>query len=61
MSESRLQWGGSFVMRDGQIIVMGASHGIGAAIAADLAHHGFTIVALSRSAIYLDGGQGMQH
>ncbi len=36
-------------MRDGQIIVTGASRGIGAAIAADLARRGFTVAALSRS------------
>ena len=36
-------------MREGQIIVTGASRGIGAAIAADLDRRGFTIAALSRS------------
>jgi NAD(P)-dependent dehydrogenase (short-subunit alcohol dehydrogenase family) len=36
-------------MRDGQIIVTGASRGIGAAIAADLARRGFAVVGLSRS------------
>ena len=36
-------------MPEGQIIVTGASRGIGAAIAAELASRGFTVAALSRS------------
>lgn len=36
-------------MREGQIIVTGASKGIGAAIAADLDGRGFPVVCLSRS------------
>lgn len=36
-------------MADGQIIVTGASKGIGAAIAAELAGRGFSVVCLSRS------------
>jgi len=36
-------------MADGQIIVTGASRGIGAAIAVELAARGFTVAALSRS------------
>ncbi len=36
-------------MPDGQIIVTGASRGIGAAIATDLARRGFAVVGLSRS------------
>jgi len=36
-------------MRDGQVIVTGASRGIGAAITADLSRRGFQVVGLSRS------------
>lgn len=36
-------------MRDGQIIVTGASKGIGAAIASDLDRRGFSVICLSRS------------
>lgn len=42
-------------MRDGQIVVTGASRGIGAAIAAELERRGFAIAALSRSGA---GGAG---
>jgi len=45
-------------MRDGQIIVTGASRGIGAAIAADLARRGFDVVGLSRSGAAA-AGQGL--
>jgi len=44
-------------MREGQIIVTGASRGIGTAIAADLDRRGFTSAALSRSGERT--GQGM--
>jgi NAD(P)-dependent dehydrogenase (short-subunit alcohol dehydrogenase family) len=39
----------SFVMPDGQIIITGASRGIGAAIAKELVGRGYAVVGLSRS------------